>query len=100
MSALPRFLRASKNPKRNVRRRETAVKFALIKIARIDGLLQAARANTVERPGVARKLFDRILSDIEELCELEENFPDLLEPHPRELIAQIEYTKSITAQRT
>jgi len=100
MSALPRFLRASKNPKRNVRRRETAVKFALVKIARIDGLLQAANRNAVKRPGVARKLFDRVRSDVEELCELEENFPDLLDPRPRELLAQIEYTKTNTAQRT
>ena len=100
MSLLPRCLRASKNPKRNVRRRETAVKFALVKILRINALLQVANANAVKRPGVARRLFDRILSDIEELCELEENFPDLLDPHPRGLMAQIEYTKSITAQRT
>ena len=90
----------SKNPAKNARHRETAVKYVLIKIARIDGLLQAANRNAVKRPGVARKLFDRIISDIEELQELERNFPDLMEPHPNELLAQIKNTKNLKAQRT
>ena len=85
--------RPSKDPVRNARRRELAAKFADVKILWLNAGVKLAYIT--RNPRMAEKLYDRILEGIGELCELERNFPGLLDPHPDELMAMIEKTKRI-----
>ncbi|GEM_PF-3574155 len=85
--------RPTKDPVKNARQRDLAAKFVDVKILWLNAGINLAYVT--RNPYVAEKLYDKILVGIEELCELERNFPGLLDPPPEELMAMIEKTKQI-----